>query len=83
VGRQHDFEIAPLTVFTKNWEPPLLGWPVLAMDRVPGSLLSLTANSSGMLPPPSRLMVLPSGVVKEVPPLGPPVPARLDLGSLE
>ena len=27
----------PHTVFTKNWEPPLFGWPVFAMERVPGS----------------------------------------------
>lgn len=38
------------TVLTKNWDPPLLGWPVLAMDRVPGSLEVLSTSSSGMLP---------------------------------
>jgi hypothetical protein len=30
-----------------------------------------------------RVMVLPSEVVKEVPPSGPPVPARVEVGSLE
>jgi len=37
-------------VLTKNWDPPLLGWPVLAMERVPGSLEVLSTSSSGMLP---------------------------------
>jgi hypothetical protein len=27
-----------------------LGWPVLAMERVPGSLEVLSTSSSGMLP---------------------------------
>ena len=70
-------------VLMKNCEPPELGWPVLAIERVPGSLEISATSSSGMLPPPSRAMVLPSGVVNEVPPSGPPVPARGDLGSLE
>ena len=68
------------TVLTKNWDPPLLGWPVLAMERVPGSLEVLSMSSSGMLPPASRVMVLPSHSNDE-PPLGPPVPARGDWGS--
>jgi len=51
------------TVFTKNCEPPEFGWPVLAMERVPGSFESLAVNSSGMLPPRSRVMVSPPGVV--------------------
>ena len=51
------------TVFTKNCEPPEFGWPVLAMERVPGSFEIFPWSSSGMLPPRSRVMVLPSGVV--------------------
>ena len=50
---------------------------------VPGSLEILAVSSSGMLPPPLRLMVVPSAVVNEVPPSGPPVPARDEVGSLE
>ena len=30
----------------KNWEPPESGWPVLAMDKVPLTLLSSERNSS-------------------------------------
>jgi len=33
------------------------------MERVPGSFESLAVNSSGMLPPRSRVMVSPPGVV--------------------
>lgn len=33
------------TVFTKNWEPPLLG-PALAIESVPGSLEILALRSS-------------------------------------
>ena len=40
------------TVFMKNWLPPVLAEPVLAIDSVPGSLENLAANSSLMLPPP-------------------------------
>jgi hypothetical protein len=35
----------------KNCEPPVFGAPVLAMEKVPGSLLILAACSSLMLPP--------------------------------
>jgi hypothetical protein len=34
------------TTFMKNWEPPLLGCPVLAMLRVPGSLEILPQDIS-------------------------------------
>ena len=63
------------TVLMKNCEPPLLGWPVLAMERVPGRFEVLSMSSSGMLPA-SRLMVFWHS--KEEPPWGPPVPARGD-----
>src|SRR5690606_19078876 len=55
-------------VLMKNWLPPLLGRPVLAIDSVPGSLenFALGRNSSWMLP---------LG--------GPPVPARDEFGSFE
>merc|ERR1719401_3408801 len=41
--------------FMKNWEPPEFGEPVLAMESVPGALLSLDMFSSLMLPPFDRL----------------------------
>ena len=44
-------------VLMKNCEPPESGIPVLAMDSVPTSLESLAVNSSGMLPPPLRVIV--------------------------
>ena len=47
------------TVFMKNCEPPELGWPVLAIESVPGSLENLAANSSLMLPPFERVHVSP------------------------
>jgi hypothetical protein len=56
---------------------------VFAIDSVPGLFEVLSINSSGMFPPPSRLTVSPVGVSKLDPPGGPPVPARLDLGSAE
>ena len=37
------------TTFMKNWEPPLLGCPVLAMLRVPGSLEILPQEISSFL----------------------------------
>ena len=46
-------------LFMKNCEPPELGEPVLAIERVPGSLEILAANSSLMLPPPLRVSVPP------------------------
>ena len=67
----------------KIWEPPELGWPVLAMLIVPGLFEISASNSSGMLPPPLRVTVVPSGSVKDVPGSGPPVPARGLFGSLE
>ena len=72
------------TVLTKNCDPPLLGWPVLAMDKVPGSFEVLSISSSGMFPPASRVIFLPdpSRTSNTVPPSGPPVPARRDLASL-
>ena len=47
------------TTFMKNWLPPELGWPVLAIESVPGSLENLAANSSLMLPPFERVHVSP------------------------
>merc|ERR1719468_902515 len=38
----------------KNCEPPVLGLPVLAIDSVPGALVSREMFSSLMLPPPVR-----------------------------
>src|SRR5690606_30554117 len=57
-----------LTVLRKNWQLPLLGRPVFAIESVPGSLLSLAF----------------SGCSSSMQPSGPlPVPADPDLGSLE
>ena len=39
--------------------PPVLGLPVLAIERVPGSLEMGAINSSGMLPPPLRVTTYP------------------------
>ena len=72
-----------IALFMKNCEPPELGEPVLAIERVPGSLLSLAANSSLMLPPLLRVQVSPVFRFLYVPSGGPPVPARDDLGSFE
>merc|ERR1719443_457040 len=71
------------TTFMKNCEPPELGWPVLAIESVPGSLENLAAYSSLMLPPPERVSVPPVLRFLKVPSGGPPVPARRDFGSLE
>ena len=43
----------------KNCEPPELAWPVLAIERVPGALLSFEMFSSSMLPPFMRFSVAP------------------------
>ena len=48
----------------KNWDPPESGRPVLAMERVPGSLESLAVCSSGMFPPPFRVISVPLAVVE-------------------
>merc|ERR1719399_2531320 len=69
------------TVFMKNCEPPEFGWPVLAMESVPGSLENLAANSSLMLPPLERVSVPCVFRFLNEPSGGPPVPARLDFGS--
>ena len=37
------------TVLTKNCDPPLLGWPVLAMDKVPGSFEVLSIELIGVV----------------------------------
>merc|ERR1719409_787336 len=66
----------------KNCEPPEFGRPVLAMDNVPGALLSLEIFSSLMLPPLERRSVPPVFRFLKVPSGGPPVPALLDFGSL-
>jgi hypothetical protein len=48
-------------VFIKNCDPPELGAPVLAMERVPGSLeifgQNLSLNSSGIDPSASRVIL--------------------------
>merc|ERR1719247_348597 len=48
-----------LATLRKNWEPPVLGDPVLAMDKVPGALLSREMFSSRMLPPPVLCSIAP------------------------
>merc|ERR1719424_2222180 len=70
-----------LATLMKNCEPPVLADPVLAMDRVPGALVSLEMFSSWMLPPLDRRSVAPVLRFLNVPSGGPPVPARLDFGS--
>ena len=60
-----------------------MGWPVLAIESVPGSLENLAANSSLMLPPPERVSVPPVFRFLNEPSGGPPVPARCDFGSFE
>merc|ERR1719343_218602 len=70
-----------LATLMKNCEPPVFGEPVLAMDRVPGVLLSLEMFSSLMFPPLKRRSFPPVFRFSKVPSGGPPVPARLDLGS--
>ena len=51
VLRSNQSRKALWVVFRKNWLPPEFGRPVLAMLRVPGSLLNLAVsrNSSWML----------------------------------
>jgi len=66
----------------KICDPPELGMPVFAIERVPFSFEMGSISSSGMLPP-VRVMVVPSGVVYVLPGSGPPVPARGDFGSFE
>merc|ERR1719313_3139493 len=66
----------------KNWEPPEFGWPVLAIDKVPGALLSFEMFSSLILPPLERVSVPPVARFLKVPSGGPPVPALLEFGSL-
>merc|ERR1740138_1708770 len=66
----------------KNWEPPEFGLPVLAIDNVPGALVSLEMSSSLMLPPLERVSFSPVFKFMKVPSGGPPVPALRDLGSL-
>ena len=61
-------------VLRKNCEPPEFGAPVLAMEMVPTSFEISPNNSSGMFPPPSLFIILPSGSANSVLPGGPPVP---------
>ena len=60
-----------------------MGWPVLAMLRVPLALDVLSLFSSLMLPPRLRVSVAPVLRLMNVPSFGPPVPAARDLGSLD
>jgi len=68
--------------FMKNCDPPVFGEPVLAMDSVPGLLESREMFSSLMLPPLNRRSFPPVFKFVKLPSGGPPVPARLDCGSL-
>merc|ERR1719195_1757734 len=68
------------TVFIKNCEPPVLAAPVLAMERVPGSLEILAVCSSFMFPPLDLVSVAPVFRFLKVPSGGPPVPACELLG---
>ena len=73
-----------LATLRKNWLPPLFFAPVLAMDSVPGAFDVRSMFSSLMLPPLNRFSVSPvAKFLKVVPSLGPPVPERCELGSLE
>merc|ERR1712087_974785 len=65
--------------FMKNCEPPEFGWPVLAIDSVPGAFESLEMFSSLMLPPLDRRSSLPVLRFLNVPSFGPPVPDLFDL----
>merc|ERR1712060_208744 len=60
----------------KNCDPPEFGWPVLAMERDPGSLLSLEMFSSWMLPPRVRFSIAPDFKFLNSPSGGLPVPAE-------
>merc|ERR550532_90524 len=71
-----------LATLMKNCEPPEFGRPVFAIESVPGALVSLDMFSSLMLPPFERRSVFPVFKFLNVPSSGPPVPARLDFGSL-
>merc|ERR1719203_797732 len=79
---ENQSRLALLATLMKNWEPPELGRPVLAIDSVPGTLLSLEMFSSWMLPPLVRVSVSPVLRFLKVPSGGPPVPARGLFGSL-
>ena len=65
----------------KNCDPPELGWPVFAIESVPGLLLVRSMFSSLMLPPFERVSVAPVTRFLNVPSGGPPVPARREVGS--
>ena len=69
--------------FMKSCEPPEFGAPVFAIASVPASFRILTVNSSGIVPPVPREIMLPSRrFVKLDSSVGPPVPARGSSGSL-
>ena len=67
----------------KNWEPPLFGWPVFAIESEPTTFESFEMFSSSMLPPFERFSVPPVPRLTNVPSEGPPVPACGECGSLE
>jgi len=72
--------------FKKNWEPPDSGRPVFAMLKVPTSFEIFWwgfPTSSGMPPSRVRVIVCPSQLWNVLPGLGPPVPERCELASLE
>ena len=83
--RTRDWELATRFVFAleTTCEPPELGRPVLAIERVMGTFESFEMFSSWMLPPLVRVSVDPVLRLVKVPSGGPPVPERVDLGSLE
>merc|ERR1712217_365197 len=78
---ENQSKLALSATLMKNCEPPLFGDPVLAIDSVPGALVSLEMFSSLMLPPLERLSVPPVFKFLKVPSGGLPVPALLDIGS--
>merc|ERR1740138_2007214 len=78
---ENQSKFALLATLRKNCEPPEFGRPVLAIDNVPGALVSLEIFSSLILPPLERRSVPPVLRFLKVPSGGPPVPDLLDLGS--
>mmetsp|Transcript_34969 Transcript_34969/g.58583 ORF Transcript_34969/g.58583 Transcript_34969/m.58583 type:complete len:215 (-) Transcript_34969:200-844(-) len=78
---ENQSRLALLATLMKNCEPPELGLPVLAIERVKGALVSREMFSSSMFPPFFRVSVAPVFRFLKVPSAGPPVPARGLFGS--
>ena len=70
------------TTLMKNWEPPVLGAPVFAIESVPGRFESFEMFSSLMLPPRERVSMPPVARFLNWPSGGPPVPASGAFGFL-